>query len=330
MKAVVSWPEEVDQVLAGDQAIALAHRTPAGGVVLSPVTNFAARDSDACTVTVNSSVGMWKKLARLRQDPEVALAFHTREHGVSRRPEYVLVQGRASLSSLSEPDAWQELLGESWERFGGQPREVGRLWERWLRAYHWRVNIQIAVERIVVWRDLRCLGRPEVHGGPLPEDPPAPQKPPAGGTGPRMDHGRAAKLIRCLPNVLLGWVGADGLPVVVAVGVAGVEPTGIGLEVPEGVVPPGGRRAGLLAHWFSRHVVGQRQRKHTGWLEASGEGGSVIYAPHTVHGYRLPPWRLAYNLGAGFVTRRGVREGQRAGFLPDLTGRQRDLTRRND
>jgi hypothetical protein len=322
LNAVVSWPEKVDQVLAGDQAIALAHRTPALGVVLSPVTNFAVRDRDAGTVTVNSSVGMWRKLARIREDPLVALAFHTREHALSQRPEYVLVQGRASLSSLSEPDAWQALLGESWENFGGQPREVGRLWRRWLRAYHWRINIQIAVERIVVWPDLQCSGRPRVHGAPLPEDLPAPQRPPARGTGPRIDPGRAARRIRRLPNVLLGWVGADGLPIVVPVHVTGAQADGIHLEAPLDAVAPGGRRAGLLAHWFGRHVVGQRQRKHTGWLETT-ERGTVTYAPHTAHAYRLPPSRLAYNVGAGFVTRRGVREARAAGFLPDLARAER-------
>ena len=114
--------------------------------------------------------------------------------------------------------------------------------------------------------------------------------------------------------MLLGWVGADELPVVVPVDVAGAEERGIVLEAAAGLLPAGGRRAGLLAHWFSRHVVGQRQRKHTGWLEANGDGRAV-YAPHTETGYRLPPWRFAYNAGAGFVTRRGLREARRAGFV---------------
>ena len=76
----------------------LAHTTPASGVVLSPVTNFALQDRDAGTVAVNSSVAMWKKLERMRQNPKVAVAFHARDHGLSDRPEYVLVQGNATIS----------------------------------------------------------------------------------------------------------------------------------------------------------------------------------------------------------------------------------------
>ena len=308
------WPLVVDEILAGDQAVALAHVTPASGIVLTPVTNFALRDRAARTVAVNSSVGMWRKLERIRQNPHVAVAFHTREHATTDRPEYVLVQGSASLSPLEDRDGWLAPMGDNWERFGGQSRSVGRLWEWWLSAYHWRVNIEIAVERVVVWPDLACTGSPEVYGAPRPTEQPRPQRPPAGGTEPRIDHARAARRAGSLPHVLLGWVGADELPVVVPVDVARAEERGIVVEAAAGLLPRGGRRAGLLAHWFSRHVVGQRQRKHTGWLDANRDGRAV-YAPHTETGYRLPPWRFAYNAGAGFVTRRGLREARRAGFV---------------
>lgn len=89
--------------------------TPAGGVVLGPVTNFATHDRDAGTVTVNSSIGAWKKLERIRHNPRVALAFHTREHGFTDRPEYVLVQGTAS---LSEPIADYPATYAPHTRFG--------------------------------------------------------------------------------------------------------------------------------------------------------------------------------------------------------------------
>ena len=98
--APVSWPDSVDEVLAGDQTIMLATVTPAEGVVLLPVTNFAVRDREAGTVTAaNSSVGVSKKLERIRRNPRVALAYHTRARGWTVRPQYVLVQGTASLSA---------------------------------------------------------------------------------------------------------------------------------------------------------------------------------------------------------------------------------------
>ncbi len=259
---------------------------------------------------------MYRKLDRMRQDPHVALAFHTRAHGRTDRPEHVLVQGRASVPPFDDPDAWLEAMGENWERASGHPREVGRLWEWWLRDYHWRVNVEIAIERIVVWPDLECRGEPDVLGAPLPAEPPPPQRPPANGVDPRLDHRRAARRAARLPDVLLGWVGADRFPVVVPVRVAGAEERGIRIEAASALLPPGGRRAGLLAHWFSRHVVGQNQRRHTGWLVAEPGGRSALYAPHTAAAYRFPASRLAFFLAAGFGTRRGMRQARRAGFVP--------------
>ena len=76
------WPDLVDEILGGDQTVALAHVTPANGVVLTPVTNFALRDRTSGSVAVNSSVGMWRKLQRIQQNPRVAVAFHTRAHSL--------------------------------------------------------------------------------------------------------------------------------------------------------------------------------------------------------------------------------------------------------
>lgn len=304
----LDWPDTVDEVLAGDQAVMLAYVTPARGVVLTPVTNFAVRDREAGTITPNSSVGAWKKLDRMRRNPHVALAFHTRVHGFSERPEYVLVQGTAS---LSEPvPNYPATIAESWERFG-DPRG-SRLWDRWLRVYRLRVAIEIAVERLVVWPDLACRGAPEVHGAALPAEPPEPQPPPARGTGPRLNHARAAKRAARLPDVLLGWVGADEFPMVVPVEVAGSEERAIALEAPDALVPSGDRRAGLTANRFTRRVLGQEQRIHTGWLEAEPGGRRVVYAPHTQAAYRLPPSKLLYRLVVGFETRRRLRRAPAA------------------
>jgi hypothetical protein len=310
----IHWPNTVDEIFGGDQAIGLASVTPARGVVLTPMTNFAVRDRGAGTVTAtNTSVGTWKKLERIRRNPHVALAYHTREHGFSNRPEYVLVQGNASLSS-PDPDYPRSIL-ENWERFGG-PRKVGPVWEWWLRAWHLRVGIEVAVDRVIVWPDLGCVGASEVHGAPLPAEPPEPQRPPGGGTGPRINHARAAARATRLPNVLLSWVGTDGFPFVVPVDVGGTTDHGIVLEAPDGLVPPSGRRAGLTAHWFSDRVIGQNQRIHTGWLEAGPAQGRVLYAPHTETGYWLPPSKFLFKLAAGFETRRRIRGARRAGILP--------------
>jgi hypothetical protein len=306
------WPDTVDEILGGDQVVMLGYATPASGVVLTPLTNFALRDRDAGTVSpVNTSVGTAKKLDRIRQHPKVALAYHSREHGFSDRPEYVLLQGRAS---LSKPVAdYPASIPESWEKFGGA-LPTGRVWDWALRVWKRRVEIGITVERVLVWPDLACRGSLEVHGAPLPAGPPEPQRPPAGGTGPRVDHERAAVRATNLPNVLLGWVGADGFPFIAPVEVAGTEERGIVLAPPTGLVPEGGRRAGLTAHSFARYTVGQQLRKHTGWLDPQLPQGQVVYAPHTETGYRLPESRLLFMLVAAGATRWGLRGARRAGI----------------
>jgi hypothetical protein len=304
------WPDTVDEVLDGDQAVALAYVTPASGVVVAPVTNFGMRDREAGTVTVNSSVGAWKKLDRIRRNPRVALAFHTREHGFSDRREYVLLQGRAKLSR-PVPDYPGSVI-EHWERFE-KWRDVHPLWKRWQRVYALRVEIEVTVARAVVWPDLACRGEPDVHGTAPPE-PARPQRPPARGHGPRINHVRAARKAKRLPNLLLGWVDADGFPVVVPVEIGGTTGGGIVLESGASIVPPGGRRAGLTAHWFAPRVIGQEQRVHTGWLEAQPAEPRLIYAPHTNASYRFPASETLYRLVSGSATRWRLRRARRAGF----------------
>jgi hypothetical protein len=60
--------------------------------------------------------------------------------------------------------------------------------------------------------------------------------------------------------------------------------------------------------------MGQDQRVHTGWLEA-GDDGTLVYAPHTKAGYRMPASRLLYPLIVGAFTRVRQREARKAGFL---------------
>jgi hypothetical protein len=297
---VESWPERLEEIFDGDHAVALAYATPAGGVVLAPVSNFGLHDRAQGVVTVNSSVGAYTKLERIRCDPRVAIAFHTRAHATHDRSEYVLVQGRAS---LQPPVAdYPSSVLEHWERL--EPwRDLGPVWRRWLRIYALRVEIRIAVTRISVWPDLTCQGSPEVIGANLPAEAPAPQERPAKGVSPRVNQSRVARRAARLPNLLLGWIGADGLPLVVPVTVGAVNERGIVLELPRGTTPPDRRRAGLTAHWFSRGVVGQRQMICTGWVVAGPTAQTLTYSPHTLAAYRMPSSRFIYRLAVGLFTR---------------------------
>ena len=175
-----------------------------------PVNNFAVRDRARGTITaVNSSVGVWRKLDRIRRNPRVALAFHTREHSASASSDYVLVQGTAT---LSRPIAdYPSTILDNWERF--EPwADLHPLWKRWRRVYALRVAIEVAVERIVVWPDLACSGAPTVHGPALPAEPPTPQAPPKKGSGPRLDHVRAARRGQAAPAHAARLGGRGWLP----------------------------------------------------------------------------------------------------------------------
>jgi hypothetical protein len=308
------WPDDVDEILGGDQCIMLAFCTPARGVVLLPVTNFAIRDSGAETITaVNSSVGVSKKLERMRSNPQVALAYHTRAHGWSDRPEYVLVQGRASLSAPHR--RYFDTIPESVERQAGGNPKGGFFWDWWLRAFHIRVGVTVEVERVVVWPDIAARGTPQAYGSAVPAKQPASQPPPGKGTGPRLNQRRAARRAARAPDTLLGWVGADGFPFVVPVGIGGSEERGIVLEAPVGLVPAGARRAGLTAHRFGNYNIAQRQYIHTGWLESVG--GRAVYAPHTRAGYWMPNSVFAFKLLSGAGTRWGLPAARRRGFMPE-------------
>jgi hypothetical protein len=304
------WSDPVEEILDGDHAVALAYATPAHGVVLAPVSNFGLHERWEGVVTFNTSVGAWKKLERIRRNPQVALAFHTRAHATHRRLEYVLVQGRAELQPPLA-DFPRSVL-EHWERL--EPwRDLGPLWLRWLRIYALRVEVRIAIERIIIWPDLTCRGTPEVEGVPLPVAAPVSQAPPGKGTVPRINHTRAARRAKRLPDVLLGWIGSDGFPLVVPTAIGAVDDRGIQLELPQGIAPPGGRRAGLTSHWFSHGVVGQRQMIFTGWMESEPADATVTYSPHTLAAYRMPSSRFIYRLAVGLLTRMRFREAQRKG-----------------
>jgi hypothetical protein len=312
--APVQWSDAVDEPLAGDLTAALAYVTPAGGAVVTAVAPIGLRDRDAGTVSFTTSLGFGRKLQRIERDPRVALAYHAREHGHSESSRYVLVQGRASV--VKEPDQeYLEFIGRQATPFMGPPRR-GVFWDRWLAAYYAdRVPVHVQVERIVSWPDLRCEGKPEVHGATLPDEPPPAQKPPAKGTGPRLDSARAGTAASKLPHQLIALRGGDGYPVVAPVRVTGADRGAIRLEAAAGLLPRGGRRAGLLAHDYRAKLIGLAARQHTGWLEVEdgSDGSRALYAPHTGSAFRAPANKTLLLLGNGYLARKGLKEARKRG-----------------
>src|SRR5204863_4131620 len=141
--------------------------------------------------------------------------------------------------------------------------------------------------RLVAWPDLHAKGEPTISGAALPPPPP-PQRPPKNGTGPRVDVAKAAGRLTGLPHRVLAYRGADGYPVVVPIEPAGHDERGLLLVDPGGLLPAGGRRAGVLAHAYRPQLVGLSTRVFTGWLEVADDG-TAVYAPHTSKGFVAPP-----------------------------------------
>ena len=297
------WSDADDAIIAGDLTAGLAYVTPAGGAVVTPVAPIGLRDREAATVTFTTSLGFGRKLERIRSDPRVALAYHAREHGFANEPRFVLVQGQASADTEPDKEVLEQHVMPASARFMGPPKK-GLLWDRWLDAYYAdRVLVTVRVQRVVSWPDLACEGQPSVTGEPLPEGEPPSQQPPAKGAGPRVDCERAARRLRALPHVLLGYAGADGYPMVVAASVGASGSQGIMLEGP---LPAGGRRAGLMAHRYEPKLIGLETRQHTGWLQ----DGS--YAPHTESGFRAPANKTLLLLANGFLAKRGLKKARAA------------------
>jgi hypothetical protein len=309
----VSWPAGADEVINGDLTAAAAYLTPAGGAVVTGVAPCGLGDRDRGVLGFTTSLGFGKKLERIVADPHVALAFHTREHGFSASPAFVLAQGTASVDLTPSRQRLEAMIPQA-ERYMGEVKR-GPVWDRLLREYYQeRVFVDIAVARVAVWPDLNASGDMQVTGAPWP-GPAASQQPPRGGTGPRMDVAKAAGQIAARPHRVLAYRGADGFPVVVPVQIAGHDAAGLRLVAAPGLLPPGARRAGLLAHAYRPQLVGLSTRTFTGWLEADRDGGgdAIVYAPHTSKGFVAPPHKDTLLVLNGLLAKFGMWQARRHG-----------------
>jgi hypothetical protein len=300
------WNDHIDTILGGDLTAALAYVTPAGGVVVSAVAPIGLHDRDAGTVGFTTSLGFGRKLDRIARDPKVALAYHTRQHGLATEPGFVLVQGRAAVRSDSE--ALRDDLTSRAERFLG-PIKRGRFWDRWLAAYYQdRVLVTVEVERVVSWADDAAHGEPEVLGPPLVD--PEPQAPPKKGTAARVDAAKAANKLGAAHR-LIGWRGGDGHPFVLPVGTITTARDHLAVQLGGGHVPAGGRRAAILAHDYRPQLVGLRSGYALGWLDV--DGAAVRFYPHKTGGFSAPPNKTILLLANGFMARRNLKAAEKSG-----------------
>jgi len=315
MSEPVHWGAEVNEVITGDITVAVAYITPAGGAVVTAVAPCGISRPEQGELGFTTSLGFSKKLERIVANPRVALAYHARDHGFSASPLFVLAQGSARVELQPSLDRLIALTPQV-TRYLGPPKR-GPVWDRLLREYYQeRVIVDVAVERVAAWPDLSASGEPAITGAAWPAEPPAPQRPPKNGTGPRVDIEKTAGQITTLPHRLLAYRGADGFPVVVPVQLAGHDAGGLRLAVTQGLLPDGGRRAGLLAHAYRPQLVGLSTRALTGWLEVSG--GEAVYAPHTSRGFRAPPRKNLLLVSNGLLAKYGMWQARRQGTAARL------------
>jgi hypothetical protein len=303
----LTWSTDVDDIVGGDLTAGLAYVTPAGGTVLSAVAPIGIHVRAAGTVGFTTSLGFGRKLDRIARDPKVALAYHTRQHGFSRQPGFVVVQGTATVEPGTK-ELRDELAAKA-ERFLG-PIKKGAFWDRWLAAYYSdRVLVTVTAERVLSWPDEAAAGAATVAGPALPAAPP--QAPPKKGTATRLDVARVAKKLSPAHR-LVGWRGGDGYPVVAPVGTVSAAGDHLHLAVGGGELPDGGRRAGVLAHDYRPELIGLRSAHALGWLEASGTS-EVRFFPHTMGGFVAPPNKTLLLLANGYLARRGLRRAVKEG-----------------
>ncbi|MER7805457.1 hypothetical protein ABTX71_34765 [Streptomyces parvulus] len=197
------------------------------------------------------------------------------------------------------------------ERFFG-PARTGRAWDWVLREY-WRKRVFVDVEtrRVAEWPDLAASGPRRVTGPAWPIHPDE-HRPPRDGTAPRVDLGKLARKVTPLTHRLLAHRGADGYPIVVPVEIVGHDATGFRLLAAPDLIPPGARRAGLLAHAYRRQNIGLGMTTLTGWLTA-GSGIEARYAPQTSTSLAAPPNRTLQALASGLMAKHGVWRAGRDG-----------------
>jgi hypothetical protein len=312
---VLRWGDASDEVIRGDLTVAAAYVTPAGGAVAVGVSPCGMADRERGTVGFTTSLGFGKKLERIVRDPHVALAYHARDHGFATNPSYVLAQGIASVDLTPSPSRLEQ-FGPQATRFLGELKQ-GPVWDRLLREYYAeRVFVDVEVARVVTWPDLGAAGEPEIVGDARPAPTP-PQNPPKNGTAPRVDVARTAGQLSSMAHRLLAWQGADGFPVVVPVALGGYDGAGLRLVAPAGLLPAGGRRAGLLAHSYRPHLVGLATRILTGWLDVADDG-AALYAPHTSKGFMAPPRKNLLLVSNGLMAKVGHWQARRSGAADRL------------
>ena len=313
--APVRWPDEVDEVIRGDLTAAAAYVTPAGGAVVAGVCPMGLGRREAAGVGFTTSLGFGKKLERIIADPHVALAYHSREHGFSASPAFVLAQGTASVDIRPSRERLEAIIPQG-QRYVGQVMR-GPVWDRLLREYYYeRVFVDITVARIAAWPDLSASGDPTVYGAAWP-GPPGAQAPPKNGTGPRVDVDRAAGGSPCCRTGCWPTRGPTGSRWSFRWSSPGMTRRACGWSPRTGCSarrpPRRPARPRLPATVDRTQPPGPSP---DGWT--SPATAPPVYAPHTSKGFVAPPRKKLLLVSNGLFAKYGLWQARRQGTADRL------------
>ena len=216
-----------------------------------------------------------------------AIAYHTRKHGFSDRPEYVLVQGRGSLTPVEDRD-WvdrhRDDMGPLRRPASAEPL-YGVVAARVPLARRYPARHR---PRAWSWPDLACTASPRSTALRFRTRRRAAEAHRPRGRGRGSGTSGRHEGREGLPHVLLGWVGGDGFPMVVP----GRSPRSRrSRDAAAGARRPDARRRS------ARRAPGARLRASTRPARISpstragsspSSDGAAVYAPHTQAGYRMP------------------------------------------
>src|SRR5438270_10279143 len=112
----------------------------------------------------------------LRHPPQLGCSYVTPGGGAVLTPvaPIGLRARQAGTVSFTTSLGFGRKLERIARKFMGPPK-TGAFGDRWLRVYYPdRVLVTVAVERVISWPDLACLGEHVVSGAPPPPDEPPP------------------------------------------------------------------------------------------------------------------------------------------------------------
>ncbi len=95
------------------------------------------------------------------------------------------------------------------------------------------------------------------------------------------------------------------------VSIDGGSAEGLHLRAAPGLIPSGGRRAGIIGHSYRPKLIGLGARQHTGWLHGADPAGRALYSPHTSASFDAPPNKTLLLIANGFMAKRNLKKARR-------------------